>query len=277
MIGDYGIMIGVYCIVTGDTHILGNQLMLFHFIWTGPDPLVLQMISRPYIRVAMDSLMQEPRAHIVLVHPRQGEEVPEETESLRRAGREFLKNCIIPNKEIDGKKPKADAYIKMRVIDVEANRIYGLGSQESVSVIGLWADEWGLHPQTHSNEGGCMFHTLRKGMKCPREFKNAHVRRMIVLFIIENFEMVWPILHKCILNNFGHTRLSKEEFRAKVDADTITDAVREAYTEPGPFSVNGYLENLLKPSFYGDELCLLILSMIWKVRITVLHARLILS
>ena len=33
-----------------------------------------------------------------------------------------------------------------------------------------------------------------------------------------------------------------------------------------------YLDNLLKPGFYGDEICLLIISMIWKARITVLHA-----
>ena len=64
---------------------LGEKFMLFHFIWIGPDPLVLQMISRPYIRAALDSLMQEPRAHIVLRHPREGEQVPEETQSLRRA------------------------------------------------------------------------------------------------------------------------------------------------------------------------------------------------
>ena len=120
--------------------------------------------------------------------------------------------------------------------------------------------------------GSCMFHALRKGMKCPREFKNAHLRRMVVFFIIENFEMLWPLLHICVLNNFGHVRLTEEEFRAKVDNGTITDAEREAYTEPGPFPVYAYLDNLLKPGFYGDELCLLIITMIWKVRITVLHA-----
>ena len=93
-----------------------------------------------------------------------------------------------------------------------------------------------------------------------------------MLFIIENFEMLWPLLHICVLNNFGHVRLTEEKFRAKVNDGAITDAEREAYTEPGPFSVYAYLDNLLKPGFYGDELCLLIITMIWKVRITVLHA-----
>ena len=120
--------------------------------------------------------------------------------------------------------------------------------------------------------GGCLFHAICKSIKCPREFTNTHLRHMLVLFIVENFEMVWPLLHVCILNNFGHHRLSKEEFQAKMADGTITDAEREAYSETGPFSVHAYLQSLLKPSFYGDELCLLIISMIWKVRITVLHA-----
>ena len=98
----------------------------------GPKPLVLQMISRAYIKLAMDSLKDEPRAHQVLIMAGEGGEVPPEVEALRRSRREFLKNCLIPNKDIDGKKPskqQRDAYAKMMDIDVDANRIYGLTSQ----------------------------------------------------------------------------------------------------------------------------------------------------
>ena len=110
-----------------------------------------------------------------------------------------------------------------------------------------------------------------------REFTNTHLRCMLVLFMVENFKMLWPLLHLCILNNFGHHRLSEEEFQAKVADSIITDAEREAYSEPGPLSVHGYLQSLLKPSFCGDELCLLIITIIWKVRITVLHAKTLLA
>ena len=95
---------------------------------------------------------------------------------------------------------------------------------------------------------------------------------MVVLIAIENFEMLWLLLHICLLNNFGHIRLTEEEYRAKVDHGTITDVEHEAYNEPGPFSIYAYLVNMLKPGFYGNELCLLIISMIWKVCIMVLHA-----
>ena len=101
-----------------------------------------------------------------------------------------------------------------------------------------------------------------------REF----LRRMIVLFAIENFEMLWPLLHISVLNNFGHIRMPKGEFQRKLAEGTLTDQERAIHDEPGPFSVYAYLDQLLKPGFYGDELCLLIISMIWKVRITILHA-----
>ena len=139
----------------------------------------------------MDSLMQELRAHIVLRHPKEGEQVPEETESLRRAGREFLKNCIIPNKEVDGKKLKAGMYDKWKGLDVDANRIYGLASQENLfKLLNYGQLNGGFIPRLTQMRGSCMFHALRKGMKCPREFKNTHLRRMVVLFMIENFEML---------------------------------------------------------------------------------------
>ena len=224
---------------------------------TAPRPLVLQMISRPYINLALDSLRNEPRAHQVLTMPGEGEAVPAEVEALRRSGREFLKNCLIPSKEIDGRKPtrqQRESYLCMMDTDVDANHIYGLGSQG------------------HLFRRACMFHAIRKGMECPREFTNTHLRRMVVLFIVENFDMLWPLLHVSVLSNFGHIRMPEEEFQQRLSDGTLSDHDRAVHDEPGPFSIHGYLSQLLKPDFYGDKLCLLIISMMWKVRITILHA-----
>ena len=55
-------------------------------------------------------------------------------------------------------------------------------------------------------------------------------------------------------------------------AGTLADHERAIHDEPGPYSVYGYLDQLLQPRFYSDELCLLIVSMIWRVHITILHA-----
>ena len=52
------------------------------FLQTDPDPLVLTMISRPYINLALDSLTNEPRAHILLQHPGADEVLTPETEAI---------------------------------------------------------------------------------------------------------------------------------------------------------------------------------------------------
>ena len=56
----------------------------------------------------------------------------------------------------------------------------------------------------------------------------------------------------------------------KLAEGTITDQEKEEYEEPGPFCIASYLEALLKPSVYGEELCLRIISMLFKIRMSVL-------
>ena len=130
----------------------------------------------------------------------------------------------------------------------------------------------GFIPRITQMRSSCMFHALRKEMKCPREFTNTHLRRMVVLFIIKNFEMLWPSLHVSVMSNFGHIRMPEKEFQSKLATGILTDQERAIHNEPGPYSVYGNLDQLLKPEFYGDELCLLVVLMIWRVRITILHA-----
>ena len=114
-------MTGIYSVTIDDTYILKQSFHSFNSIaLIGPRPIVLQMISRPYIRLAMDSLRNEQ----VLMMPGEGEVVPPEIEALRRSGKEFLKDCLIPSKEIDGKKPTKQqrvVYAKLMDIDVDAN------------------------------------------------------------------------------------------------------------------------------------------------------------
>ena len=42
------------------------------------------------------------------------------------------------------------------------------------------------------------------------------------------------------------------------------------HNTPGPFSYLGYMQALLKEGFWGDELCLALISMMWQISITVL-------
>ena len=52
-------------------------------------------------------------------------------------------------------------------------------------------------------------------------------------------------------------------------AGLLTVAARQAYEEPGPFSYLTYLEHILKRDSWGDEITLVVLSMVFQLRITV--------
>ena len=78
------------------------------------------------------------------------------------------------------------------------------------------------------------------------------------------------MLECSISGNYGHIRLFPEEYRRKEASGQLTDQEREEFNEPGPFSITSYCEALLKSNFYVEELCLRLLSMLFKVCITVL-------
>ena len=96
---------------------------------------------------------------------------------------------------------------------------------------------------------------------------------MIICFIVDNFELLWPMLPFAIKGNYGHLRLTTDQFREKERLGTLTDREREEQFEPGPFSVVTYLEQLMRTGFYGEEICLLIISMMWKIRITIIDGQ----
>ena len=144
-------------------HIFQPPFFTLILAWTALRPLVLQMISRTYIKLAMDSLKDEPQAQQVLVMPGEGEEVPPEIEVLRRSRREFLKICLIPSKDIDGRKPsqqQRDSYSKMMGVDVDANRIYGLNSQSLLfQLLGYSQMNGGFIPRVTQMRGhACSMH-----------------------------------------------------------------------------------------------------------------------
>ena len=119
-------------------------------------------------------------------------------------------------------------------------------------------------PLPTQQKGACLFHAFRKSTICPREFTNTHLRRMVVSFICQNLNFLYPMLRLSIAGNYGHLRLSRTQYEDLRDRNLLTPQQREEYLT--------YLENLLKPNFYGEEIVLRILSMLFQVRITVLNS-----
>ena len=130
----------------------------------------------------------------------------------------------------------------------------------------------GFVPPTTQQKGACLFHAFRKSIICPKEFTNTHLHRMVVSFMCQNLDFLYPMLRVSISGNYGHIRLSRTQYEDVRDRNLLTAQLREEYLEPGPFSIITYMENLLKPNFYEDEIVLRILSMIFQVRISVLNS-----
>ena len=159
----------------------------------------------------------------------------------------------------------------LRGVDIEFNQKYGFQTMEGIiRLIDYGSNNGGFVPLPTQQHGACLFHAFRRCIACPREFTNSHLRCMLVSFICNWVDELFPMLETSISGNYGHIRLSPEEYRRKEASGLLTDLERQEYKEPGPFSITGYCEALLKPDFYGEELCLSLLSMLFKVRITVL-------
>ena len=150
--------------------------------------------------------------------------------------------------------------------------MYGLQNVEQYNRFTLYLQENGdfkLVPV--NNRGDCLFASVRRCIDTPAEYTNTHLRRQMVMCLIEHKDFFWPLLKEHLRGNYGHVRLSKE-YERKTRDKTITDIEREDYLCPGPFCFISYLESLSKPSFCGEEMVIILLSMIWQVGVTILKA-----
>ena len=63
--------------------------------------------------------------------------------------------------------------------------------------------------------------------------------------------------------------MSEDDCQKKFEDGTLTQNEVDDHNTPGPFSYLGYIQVLLEDGFWGDELCLTLISMMWQISITV--------
>ena len=253
-------------------------------------------MSEQHIKRKIDGLRQDPRYTQVLrlgrlppAAPQQEQQQPPqlpasapapepspstsavslEEDSRCAAGQKVLDSTLRVSKKVHGEEPPLMP--GLRGVDIGFNQRYGFQTMEGIiRLIDYGSSNGGFVPLPTQQHGACLFHAFRRSITCPREFTNSHLRRMLVSFICNRADELYPMLECSISGNYGHIQLSPEEYRRKEASGQLTDLERQEYNEPGPFSITSYCEALLKPDFYGEELCLRLLSMLFKVRITVL-------
>ena len=202
--------------------------------------------------------------------PHQPPPPTEEERARDRMGQKVLDRTLSQCSEVQGDTPPYND--SLRVVDLPFNREYGYSNMEGMD---YGEQQGGLVPLTSQLKGSCLFSSFRKSLVCPFEFTNTHLRRMLVMFMCEQLDFLYPMLRLSISGNYGHIRVSSTEYdrlKGLSDPTRAQHLQMEEHEESGPFSIITYMENLLKPSFYGEEICLRLLSMIFQVRITVLDS-----
>ena len=249
--------------------------MIFNCTSTDALDLKIMMLSRAWTQAGIDTLKTDVRATRVLQFVRDEGQMTEEERDLTQAGKELVDDTTHHIDDVETRTGTTiQWYDHLKGVDIGTNRMIGLTNMKYYTRLIDYAQKNGGYvPKVSQQRGSCLFHSVRKSIACPREFSNSHLRRMIICFIVDNFELLWPMLHFAIGGNYGHLKLTTDQFREKERLGTLTNREREEYFEPGPFSVVTYLEQLMRPGFYEEEICLLIISMMWKIRITIINGQ----
>ena len=100
------------------------------------------------------------------------------------------------------------------------------------------------------------------------EYTNTHLRRQLVMEMIWYKEFFLPHLTDAISGGYGG-KLSPKEYARRDREGLLTAEARQAYKEPGRFSYLRYLEHILKRDSWGNEITLVVLSMMFQLSITV--------
>ena len=121
-------------------------------------------------------------------------------------------------------------------------------------------------------DGSCFYRSVLEQVLYPAEYQYIMLKRQMVLTVTEHPEFFFEALHLHIQSIYGVEKLTEAQYAAKVDEGSITQQEIDDQDSPGPFSFVSYLEYLLKPNTWGDHSTILILSMMWQVKITVVTA-----
>ena len=187
-----------------------------------------------------------------------------------RAGAELRNQTTTVQDVIEGKAP--DEYSTLAGLVTGANQLYGLSDQRYLNRLFQYASENGTYSVKHSQQrGSCLYHSVRRAIGTPLEWSNAHLRHQVAAHIITHVQFLFPLIAVYIQGNYGHIRISQAEYNTKMADGSITQQEKEDFEALGPFYLVAYLQAMLKGDLYADEITLIVISMMWQVRVTVLN------
>ena len=130
----------------------------------------------------------------------------------------------------------------------------------------------GWELRTTQDLGDCLYASVLRGIALKAEFVTAHLKRLLVVMITTFPEFFYHYLRYGIAATYGHTRPTPAEIDRQEREGEITADQAQILRLPGPFSLVSFCEYILKPGAWGDEHMLHLVSLLWQLRITILHA-----
>ena len=120
--------------------------------------------------------------------------------------------------------------------------------------------------------GNYLFSSVRHAVDCPLEYQTIHLKRQLIMMMANHHTFLYLILKASITTTYGFPRMSDEEYQKKYKDGTLTQMEADDHNTPGTFSYLGYMQALLEDGFWGDKLCLALISTMWQISITVVKA-----
>ena len=219
------------------------------------------MMSKGFITAEVDKLLQNPKYSTVIKM-----DAPEgaEAEPARKKTRQEVKkgHHSLPSledlryleeaseKRIEGIAPPQ--YEDLRGKGQVTADVFNLSDMRQVMRIQHYLQENGPYELFHTPKNGqCMFASIRRGIQLPEEYRSNHLRFQLVYFITQNAEFCYNILDKVIKFEYGHNRLTNEQYQKGMEDGTLTEGEIVDYQVPGPFSFVGYLKYILNDTTWG--------------------------
>ena len=155
----------------------------------------------------------------------------EEELAIDAIGQKVLNATMCSATEVDGKTPPFNN--SLRQADLQINQEYGYSTMKGIiRCLDYGELNGGFVPLPTQQRGTCLLHAFRRSIVCPRECTNTHLRRMVVSFIWQHLAFLYPMLRLSIAGNYGHIRLSREQFEDLRARDLLTPQQIEDYNEP---------------------------------------------
>ena len=151
--------------------------------------------------------------------------------------------------------------------------VFGLQNLSEVTELQEYLELNGNYHIKHvPRDGTCFWRSVLEQILYPAEYQYQMLKRQMVLTATEHPEFFFKALNFHIRSQYGIDRLTPEEYAQKVADKTITQQELDDQDSPGPFSFVGYLEYMLEPKTWGDHGTILILSLMWQVKVTIITA-----